>query len=547
MHRATRYLLFVLLLAACAAPVAQPTAPPVPVAEQPGRAADIAMDTPSPAPAFQPEPTPTAPPPTMPPPTSTLPPTATPTPTLIDVAAQAAALVPEYASDLAQAEAWDQYALYVVLDPAALTLYGELDLALRNREEVPYTELYFKLYPNEPIYGGSLSVSEVLVNDQPATFATEQDTMLLRVDLTEPLPPAAEAIVSIRFETRTPRNASGSTFGAFNQEAGVWALANFYPTLARRFNGSWDTRPLEDQGDLPATETALYAVTIDTPPEWTVVATGVRTDQTPLDHGPRREYYVSGPQREFFIAALRDLDQASTVVDGTRVVSYYQRGNPAAGQASLQIAADSVRIFNARFGRYPLAELDVIQAALTKFLGMEFPGVVLIEQRLYPRGGRVFETTVVHEVAHQWWYSQVGSDPQGEPWLDESLASYLQVVYYEGIGNPQAATAEVDFFRQQYIGARNTGRDGIVSGPAGSFNGNYVAMVYAKGALFYQALRQRLGDERFFAFLQTYYATYRYEEATGADVLRVAEETCSCDLQQFYTDWIARAVAVDVP
>ncbi|NJL33268.1 MAG: M1 family metallopeptidase [Chloroflexaceae bacterium] len=215
-------------------------------------------------------------------------------------------------------------------------------------------------------------------------------------------------------------------------------------------------------------------------------------------------------------------------------------------EASLQIAADSVRIFNARFGRYPLAELDVIQAALTKFLGMEFPGVVLIEQRLYPRGGRVFETTVVHEVAHQWWYSQVGSDPQGEPWLDESLASYLQVVYYEGIGNPQAATAEVDFFRQQYIGARNTGRDGIVSGPAGSFNGNYVAMVYAKGHFLsgVTATARRRALLRIFADL-LYHLPLR--GATGADVLRVAEETCSCDLQQFYTDWIARAVAVDVP
>jgi aminopeptidase N len=45
---------------------------------------------------------------------------------------------------------------------------------------------------------------------------------------------------------------------------------------------------------------------------------------------------------------------------------------------------------------------------------------------------------IVHETAHQWWYSMVGNDQILEPWLDESLADYSEVVYYDEKSGPEA-------------------------------------------------------------------------------------------------------------
>jgi aminopeptidase N len=36
--------------------------------------------------------------------------------------------------------------------------------------------------------------------------------------------------------------------------------------------------------------------------------------------------------------------------------------------------------------------------------------------------------SIVHEVAHQWFYSLVGNDQGRDPWLDEGLASYVEFV-----------------------------------------------------------------------------------------------------------------------
>ncbi len=461
-------------------------------------------------------------------------------------------MLPEFASDLADTSAWDRYRITATLNPTNLTITGEQTVEIRNQATVPFEALYFHLYPNHPDFGGSLRVEAVYVNDQLVDISTEQDDLLLRVALPQPLDPGQAVTVTMNFLARTPRNASGSTYGAFNQEAGVWSLASFYPVLARYLADGWDRRPVSSQGDLAVTTTALYDVTLDTPSDWNLVTTGTRIEvgdpaDPSIPTGYRRERFVSGPQRDFFLAAINGLDQASSEIDGTRITVYYQPGDTMAGQRSLVIAEQSLRAFNARYGRYPLREMDIVQAALTSFLGVEYPGIMLIEQNLYRNGGRGLETTIAHEIAHQWWYSQVGNDYQGEPWLDEGLASFSQIVYYEFLGDPASAEGELQFFRNVYQGARNAGRDGVVNRPTGSFRGNYVALVYAKSALFFQALRQRMGDETFFAFLQNYYATYRYREASGPDMLAVAQATCGCDLQPLYDAWINSDGEVEVP
>lgn len=97
--------------------------------------------------------------------------------------AQAAGLLPEFAPDLAEAEAWDRYNITATLNPTDLTISGAQRVAVSNRTGVTLTELYFHLYPNHADFGGSLVVEDVRVDDQPVAVSTEQDGVLLRVDL----------------------------------------------------------------------------------------------------------------------------------------------------------------------------------------------------------------------------------------------------------------------------------------------------------------------------------------------------------------------------
>lgn len=465
------------------------------------------------------------------------------------LAAQAAALLPAHVSDLERAGNWNRYTLAVALNLGERTARGTLGVEYTNRTGERLDRLYFHLYPNHPDFGGRLDITGATIDGQPVGSGTENGDTLIWLALPRPLAPGARTTAQLSFVARTPRNASANTFGAFNDEAGVWSLANFYPVLARYFPGSgWDRRPIVSRGDFVVSEVALYDVSVDAPSGLTLISSGVPISTTPVAEGVRRERFVSGPQREFYLGATRGLDQASATVDGTRIVVHYQPGNREAGRRSLQIAEQSLRTFNARFGQYPLAELEVVQVALTRFLGMEFPGAVLIEQRLFHNNGRGLETTIAHEIGHQWWYSQVGNDPQGDPWLDEGLASYAQIVYYEGLGAPERAAGELQSFRDMFRNARASGRDAPLGTPPAKLgDGSYLPVVYAKSALFFQALRKQIGEAGFERFLKGYYEAGRYREVVGPDLLRAAESACGCELDPLYRDWVLTAAPVPIP
>ena len=467
-----------------------------------------------------------------------------------EVAEQRPAMLAAHVADLDQAAMWDHYTISVSLNPDQAQVRGQMRVSITNRTVSAYERLYFRLYPNHPDYGGRLDVTAARVADRPVDSGTEQRDSLIWLSLPEPLIPGATTIAELSFVAQTPRNASARSFGVFNQEAGLWSLAGFYPVLARHTPGQgWDKRPMSSRGDFAVTSTALYDVTIELPNDWRSITTGVLVESSPsTSEGFRRERFVSGPQREFYLGATSGLEQASKLVDGVRIVSHYQSGDALAGRRALRIAEQALRLFNTRFGPYPLAELEIVQGAMTNFFGMEYPGVVLIEQELYRREGRDLETTIVHEIAHQWWYSLVGNDAQGEPWLDEGLASYAQILYYEALGNPVFVRGELEGFRTMYRRVRERRIDAPLATPPSRLRAsNYVPIVYGKSALFFHALRGRIGEEAFTRFLQDYYRSGRYRDIAGPDLLRAAEQSCSCSLSQFYRDWVLTAAVVTIP
>ncbi len=461
---------------------------------------------------------------------------------------QTTAMRPDRITDLRR-EPWDRYTMHIQLDPNGPRLSGEITVQLTNRTEVEFDTIWFHLYPNHPDFGGRLDVTSAQIDGIPVSSRTLHGDTLIGLSAPHIIAPGAQAIVTMTFTARTPRNASQRTFGAYNMEAGVWSIASFYPILARYIPGlGWDTRPIVSRGDFTVSAIALYDVTVEAPTDWQLVTSGSQHEHRTTADGHQLARFVSGPQREFYLAALQGLRQVSVNVDGTQVISYVQSNDPTAGERSVAIAATALHAFNQRFGAYPYAELEVIQAALTQFYGMEYPGVVLIEQSLYQRNDRLLETTIAHEISHQWWYGLVGNDAQGEAWLDEGLASYSQILYYEMIDVPAQAQAELEAFRAVYRRLRERGGDApLATPPSALSNGRYVPVVYAKGALFFHALRQHIGEDAFNEFLQRYVTTASYREIAGPDLLYAAEQACVCTLTNLFHDWVVSAAAVDIP
>jgi aminopeptidase N len=484
----------------------------------------VATGTPSPATSDQPTP---AEPDTAP----------------LDPQAQAPALLLDFRGDLGGAGQWNRYTIDATIDPEARTIAGRQRLEYTNHDTAALDRIYFHLYPNLPDFAGRLDIGAVAVDGRASPVTYELRRYLLRVDLPQRLTPGATATVTLEFTTRAPLNAARQ-YGAFNKQGGLLALASSYPIAAIVRGGAWDIAGPDGRGDFVNSETSLYDVTLTAPAGWKLATTGVVAGGR-LDGGQQIVRIVSGPQRDVLIAAAQ-YETATADVEGTRVNSHYRPGDAAGGQVVLRAAVNALRAFNARYGRYPLAELDLIEADARTFLGVEYPGVILLQSNQYSRPG-VLENTVAHEVGHQWWYSLVGNNVQTEAWLDEALASYSEIVYREQVEGPEAAERALEGFRQRYRDIVAAGRDAPVAQPTAAFRGNYVQIVYGKAVLFFQALRNQIGDAAFDAFLHDYYTQHRYGFVGGSDLLASAEEACGCELDALYANWITGTGPVEIP
>ncbi|HEY3227594.1 MAG TPA: M1 family aminopeptidase [Roseiflexaceae bacterium] len=546
MRRVPWLILLAFLLCFCAEPTVISSPTPTtddrrPTTDDRRPTTDDRRPTTLPPTSVPPTETPTRAPPTETP--TSVPPTETPPTARLNPQDQAAALLPDLRGDLDRAGEWNSYTISATIDPAVRTITGHERFEYTNRDSAALDRLYFHLYPNLPDLAGRLDVGALAVDGQAVPVVYELRRYLLRVDLPRPLAPGASTVVTLDFATRAPLNAS-NMYGAFNEEDGILALASSYPIAAIVRGGAWDIGWPDGKGDFVNSETALYDVTLTAPSDWKLVTTGVVIGGQ-QNNGRRSDRIVSGPQRDFMISAVQ-FGQVSADVDGTHVNSYYRPGDESGGQAALAAASNALRTYNTRYGRYPLAELDVVEVNARTFLGVEYPGLLMIEHKLYAEPGGL-EITVAHEVGHQWWYSLVGNDVQTEAWLDEALASYSQIVYQEQVHGPEAAERELEGFRQRYRDAVAAGRDAPVEQPTAAFQGNYVALVYGKAVLFFQALREQIGEAAFDRFLHDYYAKHRYGFVTGAELLADAEGACACDVHKLYADWITGVVAVDVP
>lgn len=141
-----------------------------------------------------------------------------------------------------------------------------------------------------------------------------------------------------------------------------------------------------------------------------------------------------------------------------------------------------------RYGPLPHHTLDLVASLPGVGQGVELPGVILLapqptvdeEARLEPDRCWV----VAHEVAHQWWYGEVGSDALREPWVDESLAAWSSLDACRRAGVPG-----VD--ERQDVLLRLMERQGAAaSAPASGLEGAAWTVVYARGAAFWDALRE---------------------------------------------------------
>ncbi len=384
------------------------------------------------------------------------------------------------------------------------------------REQVSYTNT-----SDETL---SQLVFDVEANEWPDIFSFEaaslRDIALtaeltgrrLTVDLPQPLDPACRLTLSFDFKLQIPQIGAG--INAYRGYLGYTSrqlnLGHWLPTIVPRIDGEWILRDAILIGEQTLTELSDWDVTLNVngaPESLEIAGPGVVSQ--PSTHS--WAFQLAGA-RDFAVSLSDQFRVSSTVsASGTTVELYcfddaqvtLDNGTQVDGAAhALQVASRSLSMYSDLFGPYLHDRMVVVEGDFPD--GMEFSGLVFVGHTYFTRyaGNPAEFLTVItaHEVSHQWWYAEVGSDQALSPWLDEALAIYSEYVfveeYYPDLKNWWWSW-RVDSYAPE----------GYVDSTVYEFNSlrDYINAVYLRGAHMLNDLRRDLGTEAFFDLLRRYY------------------------------------------
>ena len=348
----------------------------------------------------------------------------------------------------------------------------------------------------------------VMLNNVPLTTMLESNR--LWIVLPTPLEPNCEISLNITFRLIVPQIGEGlmAYKGYLGYNERQLNLGYWLPTVAPRQEGAWIVHDLSAIGEQVVFEQAEWDVTLNVANASGDLVVAMPGDILKEGAGQWQSVFKGG--RDFTVSMspnFRVLKQ--TAASGATLELY---ALPDAVRSiegvvvdtadhALDEALKAFQQFEALYGIYPHKRLAIVQGDFPD--GMEFSGLVFVSTNWFYsfKGGYDNYLTIitVHEVAHQWWYAQVGNDAALVPWLDEALATYSEYVYYEEF-HPELKNWWWSFRVGYYDPQGNV--DSTVYEFASSRD--YINAVYLRGTQMLQNLREDIGTDAFFELLTEY-------------------------------------------
>jgi aminopeptidase N len=151
---------------------------------------------------------------------------------------------------------------------------------------------------------------------------------------------------------------------------------------------------------------------------------------------------------------------------------------------------------------------------------------------------------VVHELVHSWWGNSVTCRSWNDFWLNEGLTTFLQAAFKEVKWGRADYEKEIANAHRRYDGARRAGKERALSyvdwatppdasGP----------IAYSKGALVFELLRRRLGEQAFWSGLRAYTLAGSKRGVTSQDLERAMEAASGQNLKPLFDSCVYGAGA----
>lgn len=319
----------------------------------------------------------------------------------------------------------------------------------------------------------------------------------------------------------------------------------FVPARARL---AW---PCFDQPDLKA----RYALTLDVPSAWQVVANGAELERTTSGETTTVRFAETQPISTYLFAFAAGKFSVETAERNGRTFRMFHRETDAQKVARNR---DAIFDLHARALAwledytgipYPWGKFDFVLIPSFQFGGMEHPGAIFYnasglllsesatQNQFLARAG-----TISHETAHMWFGDLVTMRWFNDVWMKEVMASFMAAK----IVNPSfpGINHELRFLLSNYpsaYGVDRTAGTNPIRQPLANLDEAgrlYGAIIYNKAPVVVRQLETILGEQGFHAGMRDYLKQYAFGNATWLDLVRLLGARTPENLAAWSHAWV---------
>ncbi|MGB0932993.1 MAG: M1 family metallopeptidase [Lishizhenia sp.] len=513
------------------------------------------------------------------------------------------------------------YKIDVNLDDKNHILRGFEVFSYVNNSPNTLNEIYIHLWPNAYKNGNTALANQLYrQGDKSLKYGKEEDKGYIdsldfkvngkavklvfdeehidiaKIILNEALPSGEQIEVTTPFKVKIP-NASISRLGHVDES---YMITQWYPKPAVYDKNGWNTMPYLGQGEFYS-EYGSFDVSITLPKNYVVGATGdlqnpreyaflerraketakriedgvyekrIRSKKVmdsvnvypESDKTMKTVRYKQSNVHDFAWFADKRFEVLISEVElpnSKKKVTSYAMFTPKNGylwKNASEYLNDAVYYYSKWNGDYPYKQVTAIDGTIAAGGGMEYPNVTVIGNM---GSAESLEIVIVHEVGHNWFYGQLGSNERMHAWMDEGLNTLNEVRYIQTKypNNTRLADALLegkfnfhgkDYHDQNDVLVRTAsafGLDQPLEMHSDDFTSiNYGIMVYQKTGLIFDYLKSYLGEEKFDQCMRAYYDKWEFKHPQPEDIEAVFEEKTGENLDWFFKDLIQTTNKID--
>ena len=290
---------------------------------------------------------------------------------------------------------------------------------------------------------------------------------------------------------------------------------------------------------------ATMEMDVVAPAHYQVISNGRRVEQTDLPDGMRRTVWresVPIAPWLYVLGVARFAVQAVGDYAGTPIETWvFAQDRDAGFHDFAEPTHDVLAFYSERIGPFSYEKLANVQSAASGG-GMEAASAIMYGANSVSGTRAVrWRNVVIHEIAHQWFGNAVTENDWNDVWLSEGFATYFTLLFIEhAYGRDEFASGLRESRKTVLDFHAKTPDYRVVHENLADMAQVTTAMTYQKGSWVLHMLRQRMGDDRFWAGMRDYYARFRDANASTTDFRLAMERASGLDLSAFFQQWLYR-------